>query len=363
MKEAQNLVENLFLTIRRRGLAVGESSDNPITISEDDDGELPPLSLDLCRTRSERIKVKTYFRRLEMTAQRDYIEKIALCNEFTAADLPHSHSHVYLVTKEKHLFKEVKHYMEYEFHVQVDDIQRPRDLIKACRYITKNDRQAIIYNIPLKHTSTTWRGYLYAQTHRYINWGHDIPASVAPCDRAIFSDVVKEEVQRAEDDNIIHRTDLELLGWQRDLIQILNNPEPGSFRLVYWIVDIVGHGGKSFMAQYLIRNTKGIIFNNFSHKDNAYLYNGEGIVVFDIPRDTPLEECSLQLLKDLKNGYLISQKYETRRKVFQVPITVVFSNSYPVKEKLSLDRWRVYHLMLLDENSWVLDLDKTYNTP
>lgn len=112
-----------------------------------------------------------------------------------------------------------------------------------------------------------------------------------------------------------------------------------------------------------MRTGRGIIFTNFSHRDNSYLYDGEEIVIFDIPRDTPLEDCSLQFIEDLKNGYVISQKYETRKKVFAVPITIIFSNSFPVKGKLSLDRWRVFNLMLLDDNVWVLERDVSYNTP
>ena len=215
--------------------------------------------------------------------------------------------------------------------------------------------------MPMKHASTTWRAHLYAQTHRTINWGHDIPASVAPCDRSIFSDVVTEEIRFQEDANIIFRTDKTLLGWQEKLLEMMTSPDRE--RVVYWIVGVVGHGGKSFMAQYLVRNGKGIIFKNFTHRDNAYLYEGEAVVVFDIPRDTPLEEVSLQIVEDMKNGHCVSQKYETRRKVFPIPTVVFFSNSYPVKEKLSLDRWRVYYLMLLDTEAWVLKRDESYNHP
>ena len=127
------------------------------------------------------------------------------------------HIHIAKLTlspKEKHLFKKIKKYFFNVFHLEIHDIQRPRDLIKVCRYITKNDSQALLYNVPMKHASTTLRAYLYSQRHRSINWGHGIPASVAPCDRAIFSDLVAEELQMQEDANIISRTDKLLFGWQ-----------------------------------------------------------------------------------------------------------------------------------------------------
>ena len=365
LRGEQETLDQEIMTIRLRAqqLTLGATDEDAILIpdEEGDVSDIPPISMDQCVDDFEKLNVLRYLIREELLLQKSFIDKIAMCDEFTAAALPHSHSHVYLVTTEKHLFKEIKQFFLEEFHLEIKDIQRPRDLIKACRYITKNDRQAIIYNVPMKHASTTWRAHLYAQTHKQINWGHDIPASIAPCDRAVFTDVVTEEHRQREEENIMLRTDKDLLGWQQQLLDITRVPE--SDRLVFWVVDVVGHGGKSFMSQYLVRNGSGIIFNNFNHKDNAYLYDGEPVVVFDIPRDTPLEECSLQILEDLKNGYIVSQKYEVRRKVFPVPLTVVFSNSFPVKEKLSLDRWRVYNLLLLDEDRWILERDMAYNLP
>ena len=101
-----------------------------------------------------------------------------------------------------------------------------------------------------------------------------------------------EEFQ--EDANIIFRTDKFLLGWQTELLEIIASPDRE--RVVHWIVDYVGHGGKSFMSQYLVRNGKGIIFNNFNHRDNSYLYEDEGLVVFAIPatlhwRTSPCRSC------------------------------------------------------------------------
>ena len=46
---------------------------------------------------------------------------------------------------------------------------------------------------------------------------------------------------------------------------------------------------------------------------------------------------------------------------FDTHLVVVFSNEYPIKEKLSVDRWRVYTIMLLDDNQWELERDESYN--
>lgn len=57
---------------------------------------------------------------------------------------------------------------------------------------------------------------------------------------------------------------------------------------VYWIVDVVGHGSKSFKAQYLVCNGSGTIFNNINHRDTVYLYDAESILVFNIPGEITL---------------------------------------------------------------------------
>ena len=117
------------------------------------------------------------------------------------------------------------------------------------------------------------------------------------------------------------------------------------------------------MAQYmyLLRGRHGIIFNNFDYRDKSYLFNDHDICIFDVPRDSDLAQMPLTFLEDLKNGHLNSTKYVPEEKSFPPPLVVVFSNNYPIKEKLSLDRWRVYTIMLLDDNEWVMDRDESYN--
>ena len=43
------------------------------------------------------------------------------------------------------------------FGIKVNDIRRPVNFRECIRYVTKEDRQAILLNIPLKFTSTVYR--------------------------------------------------------------------------------------------------------------------------------------------------------------------------------------------------------------
>ena len=48
---------------------------------------------------------------------------------------------------------------------------------------------------------------------------------IALCDRLIFSGTVQEEVRFGRDDLIYARTEIELLGWQEELMRILPPPQ------------------------------------------------------------------------------------------------------------------------------------------
>ena len=289
------------------------------------------------------------------------MEMAVICNEFTNDRFPHSHSHMYLKTKDPYSFKAIKKYCRKQLKTKINNIQRPLNFRETVRYITKTDQKAVVYNVPTKFCSKVWRATVYAEPHKLVVWSDDIPSSIAACDRQVFASHVEEE-RKANEAILVHeRTDQELSHWQKRLLAIIDDCETKD-RAVFWVVDGPGGCGKSFLSQKLITVKDALLLGNFAYKDNAFLFQGEPWVVFDIPRDTDLSLVNLQIIEDLKNGYLISQKYEVKRKIFTSPTVIVFTNTFPPKEKLSADRWNVYvtyfnqHLGHLD-----LYLDDTYN--
>ena len=87
--------------------------------------------------------------------------KAAICNEFGANRLKHSHCHMYCQTESKYTFKKFKKLFLKKFGFRISDIRRPVNFRECVRYVTKEDRQAVILNIPLKFTSTIYRAYKY----------------------------------------------------------------------------------------------------------------------------------------------------------------------------------------------------------
>ena len=275
------------------------------------------------------------------------IQKFAACNEFTDEhEFVHSHSHAYVETKENMLFSDFKKLMRKKYNLTCTDVKRPVNFREVIRYISKQDKQAIVANIPTKFTATSYRARLYATNNKTVNYSDYIPSTVAPCDRKIFEDCVKEEKKLKENEIIYQRTEsFELRPWQQELLEIIKNKDNN--RTVFWIYDRRGGTGKSFMCQYMLRGG-GILFPDFNYRDNSYMYQEDNPVLFDLARSS-VSPNDLRLVEDLKNGYLVSTKYEVTKKIFVSPTIVIFSNDLPKQDLLSADRWYVLEILATGE--------------
>ena len=133
--------------------------------------------------------------------------------------------------------------------------------------------------------------------------------------------------------------------WQQNLITdvIATDPDP---RHVHWYYDEAGGLGKSFMVDYLVAFHGGVCFTNGKMADIAHAYKYQPVVIFDLARTQEDKLDAVYLaLESFKNGRIFSPKYESHVKVFNVPHVFVFANFAPDKTKLSLDRWKIHHLL------------------
>lgn len=170
---------------------------------------------------------------------------------------------------------------------------------------------------------------------------------------------IKERIQ-ARDSNkqvAILRERLEsasLRPWQQILKDVVE--EEANPRAIHWIWCKNGSSGKSWMARYLVA-TKGAAYLTFGKKsDLAYIYAGNqaGIVVINLSRTAnPGEEDKnrshfmdglYSLAEDLKDGMMVSTKYESRTLIFDVPHVIFFANFEPDYTKWSADRYLVKEL-------------------
>lgn len=130
--------------------------------------------------------------------------------------------------------------------------------------------------------------------------------------------------------------------WQSRILRLLEQ-EPDD-RSIVWVFDEQGGKGKSRLARFLCLE-KGAIALEGRVADMAYSYNGERVVVFDVSRaQAEFSDHLYSFAEKLKNGCVISTKYESRTKYFNPPHVVFFSNSKPVDGKWSNDRVKLIDL-------------------
>jgi len=145
-----------------------------------------------------------------------------------------------------------------------------------------------------------------------------------------------------------------LYKWQRRLDQIVKaDPDP---RKIMWFWETVGNMGKSWMANYLGCLLGATVLTAGKKVDMAFIFAQKPtkIVVFDLSRTTePVDGKSFldgiySLAEDLKNGRVVSTKYESKTVYFQSPHVIFFANFEPDHSKWSADRYAVHMIKPTD---------------
>lgn len=131
---------------------------------------------------------------------------------------------------------------------------------------------------------------------------------------------------------------LSMHNWQKEIIELVKT-KPDA-RRIHWYWDPEGNKGKTTFAKHLWLHYDVCFLQNAKKADMAYAYNGEKIVICNLPR-TCEAFVSYDALESLKDGMIFSAKYESKTKVFDNPHVIVFANFEPETTKLSEDRWNV----------------------
>lgn len=117
-------------------------------------------------------------------------------------------------------------------------------------------------------------------------------------------------------------------------------------RSIYWFYESNGNVGKSALCKYIYCNYNALFLDEGSKKDimnTIITYNKDfDIVIIDVPRCN--DKVSYKSIESIKNGMCYSGKYEGGIKIFNPPHVIVFSNSCPDIDKLSIDRWNIYEI-------------------
>lgn len=135
--------------------------------------------------------------------------------------------------------------------------------------------------------------------------------------------------------------------WQEQIFQLINT-EPDS-RKIYWYWSEEGNIGKTTFTNYLAITHKAILCpaktNDAFHRiaKEAEAGNAIDLVIFDIPRCSQ-DFINYQSIEKIKDGQVVSGKYEGMQCIFPSPHIIVFSNDTPNMTKLSRDRWVIVNI-------------------
>jgi len=124
--------------------------------------------------------------------------------------------------------------------------------------------------------------------------------------------------------------------WQQNLFNLLKGPICP--RKVYVIVDEIGGCGKTTFCTWLSHEMPDLtVLRPGKGSDIAHLFVPARVVIFDIPRSTGEAVC-WSTIEQIKDGYLVSTKYNSNIKQFPPPHLVIFMNDRMPSGKLSQDR-------------------------
>lgn len=143
----------------------------------------------------------------------------------------------------------------------------------------------------------------------------------------------------------------ELYGWQKEIVDIVT-AKPDD-RAIYWYWDANGGKGKTALCRHLMVMHSAFMFRGGSNDMCNRIIKSEEEVRIAIMHLSRQQEkfVSYQTIEEIKDGIVVSGKYEGGQKCFNCPHVLIFANFPPDEEKLSADRW---HISRLDEgeNEW-----------
>ncbi len=116
-------------------------------------------------------------------------------------------------------------------------------------------------------------------------------------------------------------------------------------RQICWYVDPSGNKGKTFLAHLLYYCYQFDLFDGVTSARDICLMISDaprGFVI-DVTR-SDAAHFSYQTLEMLKNGYVMTGKYQGIKRLFKPVPVIVFSNFEPDVSKLSADRWCLHHI-------------------
>lgn len=136
-------------------------------------------------------------------------------------------------------------------------------------------------------------------------------------------------------------------GWQETVTVLAQTYDERYISIIY---DVTGNNGKSIFTEFLeyhrlacelpLMNSMEDIMQCVMSQEIAKCYT------IDMPRGMKKEKLAQFYagIECLKNGYAYDKRYAFKKKRFDRPAIIVFTNSLPQWHLMSLDRWQIYEM-------------------
>lgn len=152
--------------------------------------------------------------------------------------------------------------------------------------------------------------------------------------------------------------------WQQSLINTTSQFCMRSIDLVY---DPQGNAGKSLFSEYLESQGNSEEIPPFRLMDHIFEWVCsrpiKQIYIVDMPRGMKKDKLGdfYSGIEVIKNGVAYDKRYTAKKKRFDRPRIIVFSNELPNLDLMSMDRWKLWTIR--DHKLEVYNPDEQYNIP
>ena len=287
-----------------------------------------------------------------------YIQELIVCNEY-GCDMNRGHSHLYLKTKKKIKFEDLKILLRNDLKIKCNDIESAKKPKDCIRYCSKEDRNCLIHNIDKDLLALPTLAMVHARATYFK----------LPINRTSYPYIRLNTQQQRQFEcyynqycnehweaiSSVQYDDIRLHPWQRVALTMLKHQND---RQILWCVDEEGNTGKSFLCKYLRDTQRAIVLEGGRTCDLAHAYNNEAVVCFNFGREA--SEVNYRIMESLKDGFLFSSKYDSRVKRFKSPKVFIFANFRPDHTKLSYDRWEVIGINPVRKTSFRIEPENCF---
>ena len=146
-----------------------------------------------------------------------------------------------------------------------------------------------------------------------------------------------------------YKLSIKLYMWEKQIIEILKGEI--NDRDIHYVVGKCGNNGKTTFAKWIYLNFPKVVVlggKKDDMKNGIIKYQEKNkclpkIVIINLPRCLQ-DYTSWGGIEEIKDMFFFSGKYEGGMVCGPNPHVVIFSNSEPPYDKMSMDRWKVYEI-------------------